>query len=321
MKDFIKEIEAANSIAITGHIRPDGDCVGSCLGLYNYIIDNYNDKKVTVYVQEFSKDFLFLNGAYDVKHQVDNCTYDLCIVLDCGDVDRTGEFIKYYNESPRTVCVDHHISNKGFGDLCYVDNEACSASEAICKLININKLSQCSAECFYLGIVHDTGVFKHSNTTKSAMSMAGELIERGARPHFVIDETFYKKTYIQNQLLGRALLESFLALKGNCIISVLKKNVFDFYNASSMDCDGIVDQLRITAGVDVAIFIYEITDGEYKISLRSNNIVDVSKISCCFGGGGHIRAAGFSMSGNKYDIINNILKHIEQQLDGAKKID
>ncbi len=321
MNDFIREIETANSIAITGHIRPDGDCVGSCLGLYNYIIDKYSDKTVSVYIQEFSNDFLFLKGATDVKHEIDNCTYDLCIVLDCGDVDRTGEFIKYYNESPRTICVDHHISNKGFGDLCYVDNEACSASEAICKLIDTNELSKYSAECFYLGIVHDTGVFKHSNTTKLAMSMAGELIEKGARPNFVIDETFYKKTYIQNQLLGRALMESFLALDGNCIISVLKKNVFDFYNATSMDCDGIVDQLRITAGVDVAIFIYELGNSEYKISLRSNNIVDVSKISCYFGGGGHIRAAGFSMSGNIYDIINNILEHIEQQLDGAKKID
>ena len=248
MDTFIKEIEAANSIVIVGHIRPDGDCVGSCLGLYNYIIDNYGDKKVRVYLQEFSKSFSLLNGVDKVLHELDNNTYDLCIALDSGDIDRLGEFVKYYNEASKTVCVDHHISNTGYGDVCYVYADKSSTSEAICTLINMDKLTKNSAECFYLGVVHDTGVFKHSNTTRETMCIAGALLEKGARSNVIIDDTFYKKTYIQNQLLGRALLESFTMLEGRCIVAVLKKSVFDFYNATSMDCDGIVDQLRITEG-------------------------------------------------------------------------
>lgn len=318
MNGFINKIEAAKTIAITGHLRPDGDCVGSCLGLYNYIIDNYKDKIVKVYLQEFSPDFMFLNGANAISHELDDMIYDLCIVLDSGDIDRTADFIKYFDSAKDTAVVDHHISNTGYGNFCYVKPDASSASEAICDLIDIAKISSRGAECFYLGIVHDTGVFKHSNTTKRAMCLAGELIEKGARPHFVIDETFYKKTYVQNQLLGRALLESFLMMDGQVIVSVLKKNVFDFYNATSVDCDGIVDQLRITAGVDVAVFIYETAVDEYKVSMRSNVIVNVSEIATMFGGGGHIRAAGVSIKGNIYDIINNITKQISKQLNEAK---
>ncbi len=317
MDTFIKEIEAANSIVIVGHIRPDGDCVGSCLGLYNYIIDNYGDKKVRVYLQEFSKSFSLLNGVDKVLHELDNNTYDLCIALDSGDIDRLGEFVKYYNEASKTVCVDHHISNTGYGDVCYVYADKSSTSEAICTLINMDKLTKNSAECFYLGVVHDTGVFKHSNTTRETMCIAGALLEKGARSNVIIDDTFYKKTYIQNQLLGRALLESFTMLEGRCIVAVLKKSVFDFYNATSMDCDGIVDQLRITEGVEVAMFIYESARDTYKISLRSNSVVNVSEIASEFGGGGHIRAAGFSLSGNIFDIINNIVLHIDKQLDEA----
>ena len=204
MNDLIREIENADSIAITGHINPDGDCIGSTLGMYNYITSNYPDKRVQVYLQEFSDVFMFLNGASEVKHETDDETYDLFMSLDCGDPDRFTPFAQYYETANRTLCIDHHISNKGFGDVCYVEPQACSAAEAIFKLLDEDKINQPCAEALYMGIVHDTGVFKHSNTTRSAMTIAGILIEKGARPSFVIDETFYKKTLTQNKLLGYA---------------------------------------------------------------------------------------------------------------------
>lgn len=318
MNELFSQVNKSNTIVILGHIRPDGDCVGSCLGLYNYILDNYPDKKVDIYLQHFSEDFMFLNGADRIKHAyVENITYDLCISLDSGDLDRHGEFVGYFHSAANTYCVDHHISNVGFGKGYHIDPEACSTSEALYDLMDSDKISYYCAEALYLGIVHDTGVFKHSNTTKKAMCIAGDLISKGARPNYVIDETFYKKTYVQNQLLGRALLESFMLLDGKCIVSVLKKEIFDFYKASSMDCDGIVDQLRVTKGVEVAMFIYELSKNEFKISLRSNSIVNVSTIASSFGGGGHIRAAGFSMSGSIYDIINNISDCIYDQLNAS----
>ena len=251
--------------AITGHINPDGDCIGSTLGMYNYITSNYPDKRVQVYLQEFSDVFMFMGGADKVKHEADDEIYDLFMSLDCGDMDRFTPFARYYKTAKRTLCIDHHVSNKGFGDVCYVESDACSAAEAIFKLLDADKINQKCAECLYTGIVHDTGVFKHSNTTRAAMTIAGILIEKGARPSFVIDETFYKKTLVQNKLLGYALLNMKQFANGRITHTLLTKEDFDRFGASKMDTDGIVDQLRLTSGTEVAFFMYQAGEDNYKI--------------------------------------------------------
>ena len=127
----------------------------------------------------------------------------------------------------------------------------------------------------------------------------------------------FQKTYLQNQILGRALLESMLLMDGKCIISALRKKDLDFYGVTSEDLDGIVSQLRNTTGVEVAIFLYETAIQEFKVSLRSNGRVDVSRVASYFGGGGHVRAAGCTMQGSVYDVLNNLTLHIEKQLKGA----
>lgn len=311
---FLDEIEKAGTVAIVGHIRPDGDCVGSTLGLYLYITKNYPDKQVQVYLEKFSDDFMFLKGADLVKHDLDSNVYDLCITVDCGDAERQGEFIQYHNEAKRTMCVDHHISNQGFGDVCFVDLEACSSAEALYKLMETDKLDSFAAEALYMGIVHDTGVFKHSNTGRHAMTVAGELIEKGARPAFVIDETFYKKTFAQNKLLGIALTKAVSYASGKITHTLLLLEDFEETGTTTIDTDGIVDQLRITDGTETAFFMYQTGPDTYKISLRSNHIVDASKIACNHGGGGHIRAAGFTMTGKADEIVDLIVKEIEEQL-------
>ena len=165
-----------------------------------------------------------------------------------------------------------------------------------------------------MGIVHDTGVFKHTNTTRKTMETAGALLEKGIHSEDIIDRTFYKKSYVQNQILGRALLESIMVLDGRCIISAIKKKDMKFYGVEPSDLDGIVSQLRLTRGVEVAIFIYELETQSFKVSLRSNGRVDVSKVAVFFGGGGHTRAAGCDLQGSMYDVINNITAEIEKQL-------
>lgn len=315
MNDFMKEIEKADQIVILGHKRPDGDCVGSCLGVYNYILDNYPQKTVDIYLDEFKSEFLFLRGAESVRHEKQEKEYALCISLDSGDLDRHGEFVSYYQNAKRTMCVDHHISNKGFGDVCYVMTKCSATAEAIYTLLDADKISTECAECLYLGIVHDTGVFKYSNTTKQTMEIAGSLIEKGVRSQFIIDGTFYQKTFKQNKMLAKALDAAYLALDGKVIVSCLTKDVFDVYDASSIDTDGVVDALRITEGVECALWVYEYPEkGTFKCSLRSNENVNVNQIACELGGGGHIRAAGCEVTGNKDDIIKHVLELIRQQL-------
>lgn len=316
MNDFLKEIERAGSIVILGHIRPDGDCVGSCLGVYNYILDNYRDKTVDIYLDEFKQEFLFLRGADKISHQKKDKVYDLCISLDSGDLDRHGEFEAYFHSAGRTVCIDHHISNLGFGDVCFLKTECSATSEAVFTLLEQGKIQTECAECLYLGIVHDTGVFKYNNTTRQTMEIAGVLIEKGARSPLVIDGTFYKKTFKQNKMLAKALDAAFLMFDGRVIVSCLGKEVFDRYEATNLDTDGIVDALRITEGVECALWMYEYPQkGTFKCSLRSNELVNVNLIACSLGGGGHIRAAGCEVKGDKDTIILKITNMIKEQLE------
>lgn len=312
LDDIIKDMK---TVAISGHIRPDGDCIGSCLGLYNYIKDNYKSVDVDVYLQPFSDKFNFLKYSDLVKHEkTEDKKYDLFIMLDSSSADRMGEFLPVFENASSTLCIDHHISNEKFAMENIVYPKASSTCEVLYELMDEEKIGYNTAEALYMGIVHDSGAFKYSNTSAKTMSIAGKLMEKGIPFTNIIDNTFYTKTYVQNQILGRALLESILIFDGKCIFSVVTRKEMEFYNINYKDLDGIVEQLRVTKGVECAIFLYETDELEYKVSMRSNEVVDVSRIAAYFGGGGHIRAAGFNMKGTAYDVINNVTEQLENQL-------
>ena len=312
--EFKKKLEEAKTIAISGHVRPDGDCTGSTLALAQYIRDNYSEKSVQVYLEPIQEKFSFLSGADKISNSTSNEQYDLFICCDCGDLDRLGEFANLYESANDTICIDHHISNDGFGMSSVIDPTGSSTCELLFGLMECEKISKETAEALYLGIVHDTGIFKHSNTTKKTMIVAGELLEKGVDHSRLIDETFYTRTYLQNQLLGRALAESTRILDGKVIFSVFSKSMMNFYGCVPSDLDGIIDQLRVTKGVEVAIFLYETEAQQYKVSMRSNHDVNVSSIAKTYGGGGHVKAAGCTMSGTMHDVINNLTGHIAAQL-------
>lgn len=317
MKDillFQNKIMNATTIAIMGHVRPDGDCIGSCLGLYNYLIENYPDKEINVYLEEVAAKFAFLPGADKVITSASDKIYDLAISLDCGDTDRHGKFGPIFDTAKDTIALDHHRSNLGFGNYFYCDPDASSASEVLYNHFEADKVSLNCATCLYLGIVHDTGVFKYSCTSESTMKIAGSLLAKGVNSQSIIDDTFYKVTFKQNKLSGEALLRAKLYLNDKVIVTCVDKELFDKYNATKADTDGIVDKIRVTEGVEVAIFAYQLSDTSYKFSLRSVSYVDVSKISVAFGGGGHMRAAGFEAKGDYEESLHKILHMIEEQI-------
>lgn len=318
MKDLKNLLKDAKRIGITGHIRPDGDCVGSNVGLYEYLMENYNkdgSKVIDMYLEDVPEEFKFLVGVDKVQQDYpDAKPYDLFFALDCGSLDRLGQAQKYAMEAKKVINIDHHISNTGFADTTIILPDASSTCEVLFGLFDEELIPTSAAVALYLGIVHDTGVFKHSNTSEKTMRIAGKLISLGAQPSKIIDETFYQKTYIQNQILGRCLLESMLVLDGKIIIGSISKKEQDFYGVVPSDLDGIIDQLRVTKGVEVAIFVREEGTQEYKVSMRSNGIVDVSKIAVFFGGGGHVKAAGCNMKGSYHDVLNNLTIGIEHQL-------
>lgn len=318
MFDLDQEIKGAKRIGIAGHIRPDGDCVGSCLGLGLYLRENYPElEAVDIHLESVPEKFRVLEGTETICTSYPEKTYDVFFSLDCGDIGRLGNATEYLKTAGKVICVDHHISNHGFGDVQFIEPAASSTSELIYLLLDDAELSVSAAKALYMGIAHDTGVFQYSCTSRRTMEIAGKLMEKGFDFNELLDQTFFQKTYLQNQILGRALLESMLLMDGKCIISALRKKDLDFYGVTSEDLDGIVSQLRNTTGVEVAIFLYETAIQEFKVSLRSNGRVDVSRVASYFGGGGHVRAAGCTMQGSVYDVLNNLTLHIEKQLKGA----
>lgn len=309
-----ENIAAAKRICIIGHIRPDGDCIGSCLSFYNYVIEQF-ECEADVYIEAVPEEFKFLKGSETVNTLFpDVPDYDVAVVLDCGDLDRVGKGVKYLRKATISYCIDHHATNQGFAMENLINPKAAACCEILYDVFDKEKLSKASAQALYLGIVHDTGVFKHSTTTADTMRIAGELLNYGVSSTQIIDGTFYEKTYLQNQILGRCLMESILCMDGRVIFSTVDRKVQALYNLVPSDTDGVIDQLRVTKGVEVAILLKEMNPRVWRVTMRSKEKVNVALICQQFGGGGHVRAAGCIITGSMHDVINALTAHIEKQI-------
>ena len=139
-------------------------------------------------------------------------------------------------------------------------------------------------------------------------------MDKGIDYTTIVDETFNTKTYNQNRIMGLALLESKLFLDGRCIVSAITKEQMDDFEVLPKHMEGIVSQLRVTKGVEVAVFLYENEDGTYKVSFRVNGDFDAATLAVHFGGGGHVKAAGCTMSGSQEEIVSEIISEIEKRM-------
>ncbi len=317
MIDILKEAGETSQIGILGHIRPDGDCVGSCLALYNYLKNAFDGrgKDISLFLDEPNNIYSYLKGFDEIETSFDRKRLDLCFVLDVSSCDRLGDGDELFKNADKTICIDHHISNKGFADLNQIEPDSSSTAEVLFTLFDEKYIDTEIAKAVFTGIVHDSGVFQYSCMGRRSFEIVARLCDYDFDRSRIIDESFYQKTYSQNQILGRTLLESILFMDGKCIAGFVTRKTMDFYKIEPKDLDGIVNQLRVTKGVEVAIFLYEIHPLQYKVSLRSNNKINVEKIATVFGGGGHLRASGCTMNGTVYDVINNLSLQIEKQFD------
>ncbi len=308
-------VKSAETIAIGGHVRPDGDCVGSCLGVYLYLKKHFPDKQIHVYLESIPDVFHFLKGSEDILHEIPaDKVYDLFILLDCGDAQRLGFSAPLFERAKTSFCIDHHVSNQAFATENYIEPEASSTCELVYHLLGSDQISEEIAECLYVGIVHDTGVFRHSCTHPSTMCAAADLMGKGIPFTKIITETFDEKTFAQNQIMGYALVNAIQFLKGRGVASYVDLEQMVEYRVQPKQLDGIVNQLKLTKGADLAVFMYELEKGFYKVSLRSTEAVDVSRLCQTFGGGGHARAAGFGMRGTFAEILEKVKAAALEQL-------
>ena len=316
MLNLKEELKGAKTVGISGHIRPDGDCIGSTMGLYLYLKKTRPDLSVRIFLEKPADIFECIKDIDCIEDALAcDDVFDVFFSIDCGK-ERLGDAEHLFDSAKLTVNIDHHVSNPGTGHYNYIVPNASSASELVYDLIDTNELDEDIAKALYIGIIHDTGVMQYSNTSPKTLNIVASLISYGFDFPKLIEETFYEKTYLQTQIMGRALLESFSIMDGKVSVSQVDRKMMDFYGVTPHDLDGIVNQLKNIKGVDVAIFMYQLATMEYKVSLRSNGKIDVAKVCSKFGGGGHVRAAGCTLNGNFYDVVNNITAEIEAQYKG-----
>jgi phosphoesterase RecJ-like protein len=315
-EQIIDIINKSSKIAVTSHMQPDGDNIGSSLALC-LALKKLGKKVVFVIDDNVPELYRFLKGAREAEKpsSVAEIDFDLLIALDCGDLERLGKVAQLVSKT-KLVNIDHHISNTKFGEMNLVEENASATAEIVYKLIKSMGIfiDKDIADCIYTGIVTDTGMFQYSNTSEETHSITAELIIAGVSPSDIFNKIYQNSPKEKVLLMGEALksLEFFNNDMVSCI-SISKAQV-DNIAEEDIDTEGIVNLGRDIFGVEVAIFLKQKEANLVKVSLRSKTYIDVSIIAKDFGGGGHIRAAGCAVAGSLESVKQQILEAIQKQI-------
>lgn len=314
MLNLLQECSGAKVIGITGHIRPDGDCVGSCMALYSYLRKVMPEADITVYLEESAKAYHHIEQVKEIDTEFQAKEhYDVFFCLDAMP-DRIGQAGSLYESAAKKINIDHHVTNSGCGDVNYIEPEIGSCAELIYNLIPQKELDDDIARALYIGIIHDTGVFQFSNTRPSTLIAASKLIQYDIDFANLIQESFYEKSFKQTKIMGEAVLRSKMYLEGRCLLSYMTQEDMVHFQANASDFTGVINRLKAVRGTDCAVFMYEIEPEYYKISLRTSEKLDATKVTAVFGGGGHMRAAGCSIKGTLAEVTNKLIVEIGRQL-------
>lgn len=296
LSNIKKMIYENNSFIIAGHVSPDGDCIGSAVALATALLSI--GKKVDIYLENFPRVFNYLNYDHKIDYVINKeNSYDVFIALDCGDKTRLGEAIYYLENIENTINIDHHKSNDFYGKLNCVQENISSTCEIIYDIFMDMDwdLSKNIAEALFTGLVYDTGAFKHSNTSSKTLRVASSLLKYDINSSRIINKIFFSMSYTKTKMLGKALSNSELKFNNKMCIATIDINEFNQMGATSDDVSSVVQYLIQVEGVSVACFLYEKQKNLIKVSLRSEDEFDVSKFAQKFNGGGHAKAAGFTL--------------------------
>ena len=322
LKDISIQINNAEKIGITYHVSPDGDAVGSALGLLNGL--RALGKDVYLISKDIISDSLqYLKSAEEGNGETISPTKDtdMVVVLDCGNYERISADLKKFRGE--LVNIDHHVTNDNYGDINYVDIKAAATAEIVFELLeqlgmNFDEKTETTLEvgtCLYTSIVTDTGAFRHSNVTFRTHTIAARLKKIGVNNTFIYTSLFDNKSFNKMKLIGKALTDMELLLDNKVALIQITESLVKELDLLNHDTSDIISFGLQIKGVEVAVLIKEAEDG-VKASLRSKNDFNVRKIAESLGGGGHIKAAGIKIKDvnmNEARVI--ILEAIESAMN------
>lgn len=291
-------IREARSIVMACHVNPDGDALGSMLGLA-LALEPLGKDLTIISADGIPEIYRFLPRVDLVRTTSDTEAFDLAIVLDSGDLKRVGaETVPIVRRAAKMIDIDHHASGV-FGDIAVLATSSASTSEIVYDLLIHMGLPITPeiAICLFTGVITDTGSFRFQNVTPPTFRIAADLIEYGAPPAFVSENVFDNRSLAATRLLGAALSTLRYTPDEKVIWAVVKNEDFERFGGTDQDTEGIVNFVRGVRGADVGVLFRELPDGSVRTSLRSREHVNVAEIAQQFGGGGHKMAAGCTLPG------------------------
>lgn len=311
LENLKKFIDEADTIAISAHINPDGDALGSALGLRKSL-ELFGKKSDVIKISEVD-DYLKFLPQIDFYKNPSKKEYDLFIIVDCSEFDRIDKAIEICKKSKKVLVIDHHEGGSIKTDLNIIHSDSPASCELVYEIIKRLNLpiDKEIATLLYAGLVTDTGRFLYSNISELTFYTAADLYKIGAD-----FEMIYKNLY-QNKEISKLQFENHLLNKVEfkkpyALVGVSQKTCKDF-GVQMGDSESVVNMLRDLKGIEVACLVKEYGENEFKISLRSKDYLDVSKIARDNGGGGHIRASGFTINTDSMDKAINIMRKILEE--------
>lgn len=295
-KEAREIVKNSKSVYVVAHVNPDGDAIGSTFAVY-FALKKLG-KDVHVVMPSYSTVFEFLPG---VEYSVDNVKedeYDLLIALDASDKTRLAISEEDFNKAKKVIMLDHHQISAPYGDFRYINDLKSSASEItylFIKALEVD-LDENIATLLYTGIMTDTGSFNYSNANSDTFRVVADLLDNGAKAVEVCKKLNDTMKEAKLKLIAKTVENMEVYYDGKMRFSYVSYEEIKKLGLGDEDAEGMTNYLRAVEGTEVAVYVRGKSDGSLKVSMRSGGRVDTSKIAIAFGGGGHPRAAGYTMT-------------------------
>lgn len=315
----IELIEKHDRFAITSHIRPDGDSLGSSLALC-WILRGLGKEAEVITRDSVPNAYMRLPGSRDVRVVSDiDRTYDAVFVIECSDITRPG--LPGLRDC-FVINIDHHSTTALFGDLNWIDSTAAAVGEMIYNLAKAigAKVTPEIASCVYAALLTDTGSFHFSNTTERTFKIASELVRFGAQPAKLSQAIFYNYPYARMRLVGLVLSTMQRDETGRIAWISMTREAMESSGASEEDADNIINYPLTIGEVEAVAFFREMGNSTYRISLRSKNRVNVARVAEEFGGGGHNNASGFTIHADYDQLSRQVIEKLKEAVEAAPQV-
>jgi phosphoesterase RecJ-like protein len=313
---LLKLIHDRHSFVITSHARPDGDAIGSSVGLM-HLLEGMGKKVVVAFADPIPLSYFSLKGVDRIVCALPSEPPDAAILLECDSIERSSyDRAQFEAMAPAMMInIDHHLTGREFAGFNWIDSNACAVGAMIYELALATgmPITPAMAECLYTAVLTDTGSFTYPSTTASTFAMAAHLVESGASPNGIAQAIYFSNPPARIRLLAAALRNIVIDPRshGRVAWSAISLDEMEQAGATVEDCEGVVNYLIGMAGVEAAMFLREMASSEgFRLSLRGKGEIDVAALAERFGGGGHRSASGCIVEGTLSEVTDRLLTEL-----------